>query len=132
MRGRATLAIVVSSDDMIDLGSLRSGAAQRDTATAEVGPVAAASLGSCECVSTVTLALSPACNRNPASTWVSWRRTGTRWTTFTQLPVAFSGGRMENCEPVLGLTLVTSAENRLPGYRSISTIADWPGRMRAS
>jgi len=27
-------------------------------------------------------------------------RTGTRWTTFTQLPVAFSGGRSENTAPV--------------------------------
>ena len=60
------------------------------------------------------------------------KRTGTRCTTFTQLPVAFSGGSSENCEPVLGLTLVTVAENFLPGYRSSLMVADWPGRMRAS
>ena len=28
------------------------------------------------------------------------RRTGTRWTTFTQLPVAFCAGRIENWAPV--------------------------------
>ncbi len=32
-----------------------------------------------------------------------WIRTGTRWTTFTQLPVAFSGGRSEKRAPVPAL-----------------------------
>ena len=34
-------------------------------------------------------------------------RTGTRCTTFTQFPVAFCGGRIENCAPVPGLTATT-------------------------
>ena len=32
-----------------------------------------------------------------------WIRTGTRWTTFTQLPVAFSGGKSEKRAPVPAL-----------------------------
>jgi len=42
-------------------------------------------------------------------------RTGSRCTTFTQLPVAFSAGSSENCEPVPGLTLATVAANFFPG-----------------
>ncbi len=41
--------------------------------------------------------------------------TGTRCTTLTQLPVAFSGGSSENCEPVPGLTLTTRALKARPG-----------------
>ena len=47
--------------------------------------------------------------------WLSCKRTGTRCTTFTQLPVAFSGGSSENCEPVLGTHAGDRAENFLPG-----------------
>ena len=34
-------------------------------------------------------------------------RTGTRWTIFVKLPVAFSGGSRENCEPEPGAKLST-------------------------
>ncbi len=34
-------------------------------------------------------------------------RTGTRWRTFTQLPLAFWAGRTENCEPVPAPMLAT-------------------------
>jgi hypothetical protein len=40
---------------------------------------------------------------------VTARRTGSRCTTFTQLPVAFSGGSMENAAPVPGLKLTIRA-----------------------
>ncbi len=42
-------------------------------------------------------------------------RTGTRCTTFTQLPLAFWGGRMANCAPVPGLTDATWPCNGLIG-----------------
>ena len=38
----------------------------------------------------------------PNSLTLSRILTGTRWTTLTQLPVAFSGGRSEKREPVPG------------------------------
>src|SRR6202034_3891382 len=49
-----------------ELGSLQSRAAQRNPVA--VGPVASASVGPRERVSTVTLALSPACDMRQAST----------------------------------------------------------------
>ena len=42
-------------------------------------------------------------------------RTGRRWTTFTQLPVAFWAGRAEKAEPVPGLKLATWPANFWPG-----------------
>ena len=42
-------------------------------------------------------------------------RTGTRCTTFTQLPLAFCGGRIANCAPVPGLTAATTPRNLWSG-----------------
>src|SRR5262249_43134074 len=79
-------------------------------------PVAAPNRGRPYCVSTFTVALNPPCNGYSAgSTFFNSIRTGNRCTTFTQLPVAFSAGSSENCEPVPGLTLATAPTNVLPG-----------------
>ena len=43
------------------------------------------------------------------------RRTGTRCTTFTQLPVAFCGGSKANSAPVAGLMLSTTADITISG-----------------
>jgi len=53
--------------------------------------------------------------------------TGTRWMTFTKLPVAFSGGSRLNAAPLPACTLSTCARNFLPPSASISTIVGWPG-----
>ena len=50
-------------------------------------------------VSTVTSAERPAIIGRPGSPSTAMR-TGTRWRTLTQLPLAFCAGRTENCEPV--------------------------------
>lgn len=55
------------------------------------------------------------CKGNSGSSCRSSIRTGRRCTTLTQLPVAFSAGSSENCEPVPGLTLTTLPSNFLPG-----------------
>src|SRR6185437_14806638 len=80
-----------------------------------------------ERVSTLTLALSP--ERTAGRVPSRRSRTSSRCTTFTQLPVAFSGGRTENCEPVPGVMLVTTARKVLPGYASIFTVAESPACM---
>src|SRR4051812_17521994 len=41
--------------------------------------------------------------------------TGTRWTTLTKLPVALSGGIIENRAPVAGDTVSTTPWNDWPG-----------------
>src|SRR5689334_15019977 len=46
--------------------------------------------------------------------------TGTRCTTLTKLPVALSGGIIENRAPVAGDTVSTMPWNDSPGYASIS------------
>src|SRR3546814_8622577 len=51
-------------------------------------------------VSISTVTLIPARSGGPVVDSVSWSRTGTRCTTFTQLPVAFCAGRIENSAPV--------------------------------
>src|SRR5882757_168783 len=83
-------------------------------------------------VSTLTSALNPACSNTAASASVMCKRTGTRCTTLTQLPVAFSGGSSENWDPVPGLKLTTCAVKRLPGKRSILTVALCPGCICAN
>ena len=68
----------------------------------------------------------------PTSFWSSSTFTGTRCTTFTQLPVAFSGGSNEKRAPVPALIDSTMPWKTLPGNPSISTSARIPGRTRAS
>ena len=52
--------------------------------------------------------------------------TGTRCTTLTQLPLAFCAGRIENCEPVPGLTATTVPQKVRSGNVSTITWARWP------
>src|SRR5882724_12127523 len=58
--------------------------------------------------------------------------TGTRWTTFTQLLVAFSGGSSEKRAPVPAASESTVPWKTWPGNVSISTVAGIPGRTRES
>ena len=58
-------------------------------------------------VSISTITLMPERSRRVFSSLSKAMRTGTRCTTLTQLPVAFCGGRIENCAPVPGLTAIT-------------------------
>src|SRR5439155_331325 len=58
--------------------------------------------------------------------------TGTRWTTFTQLPVAFSGGSREKRAPVPAATELTTPVKVFSGNPSTRISARWPARMRAS
>src|SRR2546427_793308 len=57
--------------------------------------------------------------------------TGTRCTTFTQLPVAFSGGSSEKREPVPALIESTLPSKTTPGNVSTRTAAFGPGRRAA-
>ena len=66
-------------------------------------------------VSTSTLALSPVRRGTPDGACSIARRTGTRWTTLTQLPVAFCAGSSENSEPVPAPMLSTVARISRPG-----------------
>ena len=50
-------------------------------------------------------------------------RTGTRCTIFVKLPVAFSGGSSENCDPDAGATLTTLPFSTVPSRASTSTSA---------
>src|SRR5262249_25079354 len=59
-------------------------------------------------VSTSTEALRPIRNSTLSVGSVKWMRTGTRCTTFTQLPVAFWAGSTENIAPVPAPMLATS------------------------
>ena len=52
--------------------------------------------------------------------------TGILWTTLTQFPEEFCGGRIENSAPVAGLILSTCALHELFGYVSGMKKADWP------
>ena len=56
------------------------------------------------------------------------KRSGTRWTTLTQLPLAFCGGRIENCAPVPGAIEQIVPFHSLPGNASTVTLAGWPSR----
>src|SRR6266498_1214857 len=58
--------------------------------------------------------------------------TGRRWTTLTQLPVAFSGGKREKRAPVPAESESTLPRNTRSVKVSTQTLAGMPGRMRAS
>ena len=66
-------------------------------------------------VSISTLTLIPERNRCVFSSLSNAIRTGTRCTIFTQFPVAFCGGSIENCAPVPGLTAIDSAGEGMVG-----------------
>jgi hypothetical protein len=74
-----------------------------------------------------TLALMPARRRDRS--WPSSKvmRTGTRCTTFTQLPAAFCAGISENCAPVPGLMEETCAFSGLAGKASTVTVTSCSG-----
>ena len=60
-------------------------------------------------------------------------RTGTRWVTLIQLPVAFCVGSSENSARVPGGAIVsTSAVKLRTGKASNAAVAGWPGAMRAN
>ena len=56
--------------------------------------------------------------------------TGMRWTTFTKLPTAFSGGSRLMREPVLP-AMESTRPLRVAPFMSTLTSTSWPGRMRA-
>ena len=58
---------------------------------------------------------------------VEAKRSGTRCTTLTQLPLAFCGGRIANCAPVPGAIEQILPRHSRPGKVSIVTVAGWPG-----
>ena len=66
-------------------------------------------------VSMETATVMPARNGYPFGGCSTSRRTGIRWTTFTQLPVAFWGGSTENSAPVAGAIASTVAGHSTPG-----------------
>src|SRR5262249_57851062 len=66
-------------------------------------------------VSMSTTTLIPARRTGSPGFWSTRMRTGTRCTTFTQLPLAFCAGRIENSEPVPGLMLCTVPDHTRPG-----------------
>ncbi len=57
----------------------------------------------------------PGAQRNAVGGASKRMRTGTRWTTLTQLPVAFWAGSSENSEPVPAPMLSTVPSSFLPG-----------------
>ena len=130
MRGSATLAIVASSACMIEATMTEIVISTRCCRIA--GVMSACRIYGVGCAA----ALPPRDANRPRRAWlrvdrhvgaqsraqrqlagasVTARRTGSRCTTFTQLPVAFSAGSMENAAPVPGLKLVIRAWNTLPG-----------------
>src|SRR5213594_543865 len=58
--------------------------------------------------------------------------TGTRWTTLTQFPVAFSGGSSENRAPVPAESELTMPVKARSGTPSTQTSARMPGRILAT
>ena len=83
-------------------------------------------------VSMVTSALAPTRSGLSASgVLVILIRTGKRWVTLTQLPVAFSGGSTEKVAPEPALIASTTPSSLVPGYMSRRMVAGWPGLMRA-
>src|SRR6516162_9289908 len=69
-------------------------------------------------VSTVTSAERPGRSATSPGGSTSEMRTGTRWTTFTKLPVELSGGSSEKLEPVPPARLSTLPESLRPGNAS--------------
>ena len=60
-------------------------------------------------VSMLTFTVMPVRSVGPGLLSSNFKRTGTRWTTLTQLPLAFCGGRTDSSEPVEGLIELTDA-----------------------
>jgi hypothetical protein len=58
-------------------------------------------------------------------------RTGKRCVTFTQFPLAFSGGSTEKVAPEPALMLSTVPLKVVSGYMSRRTSAGWPTLTRA-
>ena len=72
----------------------------------------------------VTSALAPTRNGLSGSgALVILMRTGKRWVTLTQLPVAFSGGSTENMAPEPALMLSTTPSSVTPEYMSSLMVA---------
>ena len=59
-------------------------------------------------------------------------RTGTRCTILVKLPVAFSGGSNENCEPDAGATLSTVPFSTAPSSASTRNVGGFAGNDRPS
>ena len=66
-------------------------------------------------VSMSTVTLMPERSDSPPELRSMRMRTGMRCTTFTQLPLAFCAGRMENSEPLAGAMLCTVPDHTRPG-----------------
>ena len=60
--------------------------------------------------------------RRPGSASASSIRTGSRWTTLTKLPVAFSGGSSARVEPVPARTRPPGRGSTRPAYMSTSQV----------
>ena len=77
-------------------------------------------------VRTVTTADNPDRNRVVSVESSSAILTGTRCTTFVKLPVALSGGRSANCDPLAGAISITRPRITSPGYTSMRTSTGLP------
>ncbi len=73
-------------------------------------------------VSMSTVTLMPARSSERSCPGSKTMRTGTRCTTFTQLPMAFCGGRIANCAPVPGLIEATVPWKVWSGNASTSIV----------
>ena len=82
--------------------------------------------------STVTLALRPAAPHLAGGASSNAIRTGSRCTTFTQLPVAFWAGSGEKAWPAPGLKLATLPAKSEPAQASTWMCAGWPTCILAS
>src|SRR5262249_62263693 len=72
-------------------------------------------------VRTVTTADNPARNRLVCVGSSSAILIGTRCTTLVKLPVALSGGKSANCDPLAGAISTTRPCSTSPGYTSMRT-----------
>ena len=120
MCGRATLAMVVSSEfiivaSMIEMviGRPVGGVLPRRSAAASRGAGGGRARRSCR--PSTLRGDSPRAQLAGRGGLSKAIRTGRRWTTFTQLPVAFCGGRGENAAPVPGEKLATWPLHAAPG-----------------
>ena len=83
-------------------------------------------------VRTVTTADNPDRNRVVSVESSSAILTGTRCTTFVKLPVALSGGRSANCDPLAGAISSTRPWITSPGYTSMRMSTGSPTLMFVS
>jgi len=72
------------------------------------------------------IALMPARRPAMSSSGAKQKRSGMRCTTFTQLPLAFCGGRIANCAPVPGAIEQTEPRHSRDGKVSMVTLAGKP------